>query len=524
MADYDAIVIGSGHNGLTSALCLAEAGWRVLVLERAAEIGGGMRSAEITLPGLKHDLFATNVGLFAASPVYRQFRDGFDDHGVRFLTSEFAFASAYPDARAARVYTDPDRMARELSRFAGRDLAGWRHAFAFFQRAAPKFLPLNFTAMPSMAMARRVGGIWCNPADAVRLSRVLWQTSRRLADGWFDSEEVKGLFTPWAFHADFGPDVHGGAMFSFVAAMSAHERGLFITEGGTGRIPAAFQALIEMRGGTVRTNSEISRIHVRNGAAVAVETAAGEEISAARAIVAGVTPRNLFGRLVRDDDIPPGFLRRIRRFRYGIGTFVVHLALARPLQWRAADDLSEFNTVHICGTAEDIANTYRQSLAGQIPARPLLIVSQTTQIDPSRAPTGRYIARIHSRSFPERILGDAAGGIEGRDWDAVKQAVADRLVDLLAEHAPNVRDAMLARHVVSPLDLERENPNLIGGDCNSGSHHLDQNYFMRPILGWSRYDTPIDRLHMVGSFTWPGGGIHGAAGYLLAQQLIGSTV
>jgi phytoene dehydrogenase-like protein len=150
----------------------------------------------------------------------------------------------------------------------------------------------------------------------------------------------------------------------------------------------------------------------------------------------------------------------------------------------------------------------------------MLVVSQTTQIDPSRAPAGKHVARIHARAFPAMIAGDAAGQIAERDWDAVKDRVADRLVDLLAEHAPNLKDVLLARHVVSPLDLERGNPNLIGGDCNGGSHHLDQHYFFRPLLGWSRYRTPIRQLYMVGASTWPGGGVNAASGYLLAKQLL----
>jgi phytoene dehydrogenase-like protein len=150
----------------------------------------------------------------------------------------------------------------------------------------------------------------------------------------------------------------------------------------------------------------------------------------------------------------------------------------------------------------------------------MLIVSQTTQVDPSRAPAGQHVARVHSRAFPSEILGDAAGKIGDRDWASAKEAVADRLIDILAEHAPNVRDAVLARHVVSPADLERSNPNLVGGDCNGGSHHLDQNYLFRPAFGWTRYRTPIPQLYMIGAATWPGSGVNGSSGYLLAQQLL----
>jgi phytoene dehydrogenase-like protein len=131
-----------------------------------------------------------------------------------------------------------------------------------------------------------------------------------------------------------------------------------------------------------------------------------------------------------------------------------------------------------------------------------------------------HIARIHSRAFPGAFSGDAAGRISAKTWDAAKEAVADRLVAQLAEHAPNVNGALLARHAVSPTDLERDNPNFVGGDCASGSQHVDQNYFWRPAFGWSSYRTPIKRLYMIGSSTWPGSGIHGSSGYLLASRLL----
>lgn len=214
------------------------------------------------------------------------------------------------------------------------------------------------------------------------------------------------------------------------------------------------------------------------------------------------------------------YIRRIRRFRYGPGTVVVHLALGRKLEWRGAEDLAEFSTVHLCGEVDDIAKTYEQSRSGYLPARPLLVVSQTTQVDPSRAPPGQHVARIQARAFPPEIVGDAAGRIDGRDWESVKESVADRLIDILEEYAPNVKTALLARHVVSPSDLERGNPNLIGGDCNSGSHHLDQFYLCRPMIGWSRYGTPIRQLYMTGASTWPGAGVNGSSGYLVAQRLL----
>jgi phytoene dehydrogenase-like protein len=521
MADYDAIIVGAGHNGLVVALCLARAGWRVLVVEQALNIGGAVQTAEITLPGFKHDLFASNLTLFTASPAYREFKSEFDLLGLRFLSNNCPFASAYADGQTARVYRNPEATELEMARFSAEDLAGWRSAVVLFKQSAPNFLPLQFTTFPSFDMVRQLGRILGDgPSGALKLARILSQTPRQFVDRYFTSPEVKGLFTPWAFHVDYGPDIRGGAIFALVSAMSAYLRGMHVAEGGAGQVIAAIRTLLEKRGGHILTATMVTKVQVSEGRAVGIETARGDVITAGKAVIANVTPRKLFGGLVSSDDLPSGFFRRIGRFRYGVGTIVVHLALDRKLEWKAAENLSDFNYIHLCGTGEEIADAYAQSTSGKIPTRPMMIVSQTSQVDPSRAPPGHHVARVHARAFPGKILGDAAGQIKGHDWDDVKEAVADRLIDLLAAQAPNVKSALLARRVVSPLDLERSNPNLVEGDCNGGSAHLDQHYFARPILGWSRYSTPIRQLYMVGASQWPGSGVNASSGYLLAKQLL----
>ncbi len=524
MADYDAIIIGSGNNGLMCALYLARAGWRVLVLEQASDVGGAARTSEVTLPGFKHDLFATNFTSFTGSPAYQDVRAALEDLNVRFLSNNYPYASAYASGAAARVYRDPNMTDAEMVRYSKSDLAGWRAVVALFKDTAPTFLRLYSSPMPSLETFQHLGRIVAKrPSAALALSRVLLETSRQFADRAFVSDEVKGLFTPWAFHLDYGPDVRGGGMFSFVAAISAHVRGLNVVEGGAGQLMSALRTLIENHGGQVMTDTTVTAIEVRNGRAVGVKVEPGGAIAAAKAVIANVTPRRLFGDLVSSEHLPSPFIRSMSRFRYAVGTFVLHLALDKRLEWKAAEDLSEFSYVHLHGRAEEIDQTYKQALDGFLPSRPMLIVSQTTQLDRSRAPRGKHVARIHARAFPANILGDASGLIKGRDWDSVKEPLADRLIGMLAEHAPNVRSILLARHAVSPLDLERANPNLIDGDCNGGSHHLRQYYIARPAFGWTRYKTPIGNLFMIGASQWPGSGVNAASGYLLARSLLTSA-
>lgn len=200
---------------------------------------------------------------------------------------------------------------------------------------------------------------------------------------------------------------------------------------------------------------------------------------------------------------------------------MVHLALDAPLAWRAGTELSQFAYVHIAPSYDYMTRAYTQTMDGQLPEAPVVVVGQPTAIDPSRAPIGKHIAWLQVRVLPKHIAGDAAGKISGHDWASIKEAYADRVLDILESHAPGTRAKILGRAVFSPDDLEAENPCLVGGDNLSGSHHLDQNFLFRPVAGFSRYKMPLGRLYMCGAATWPGAGTGAGSGYLLGKMLAG---
>jgi phytoene dehydrogenase-like protein len=517
-------VIGSGHNGLVAACCLARAGWRVVVIERAAAIGGAIATRSVTLPGFRHDLYATNLSLFTGSFFYRVHAAELERAGLRFITCHEAFASAYSDGTAVRVTTDPERTQAEFARCSAADCEGWRSLVAIYRRIAPHVLPFTNMPLPSGAAAfqalRMAAGLRGAMLD---LRHVIFGSSGQLVDRFLRTDAAKGAVLPWGFHQDFGPDVKGGAAFAFVAALSAHLKGLVVAQGGADAIVSALRRLIEDGGGTIRTATQATEVLVEGGRAVGVRTSTGDVLSAARAVIANVTPPLLFEKLLPAHSVPDRVRKHALAFRYGPGVFMVHLALSRPLAWNAGDDLHRFMYVHLNGKPDEIAATYAQCTTGLLPSRPVIVVSQPTHADPSRAPAGCAAMRLQVRAVPAIIAGDAAGTIRGRDWADVKDAFADRVIAQLEEHAPGARDVILARHVMSPEDFERENSNLIGGDCVSGSHHLDQNYLRRPFPGWTRYRTPVERLFMVGASTWPGGGVNAASGYLVAQDLLGQS-
>jgi phytoene dehydrogenase-like protein len=198
---------------------------------------------------------------------------------------------------------------------------------------------------------------------------------------------------------------------------------------------------------------------------------------------------------------------------------MIHLALDSLPDWTAGAALKQFAYVHIAPDLEMMSKAYAEAAAGLLPVEPALVVGQPTAIDPSRAPDGKHVLWVQVRVLPAEISGDAAGEIAARDWDSAKQAYAVRVIDIIERYAPGFRSKILAQSVVSPIDLERDNPNLIGGDNLSGSHHLDQNFLFRPVAGYSRYKTPVAALYMCGASTWPGAGTGAGSGLMLARML-----
>jgi phytoene dehydrogenase-like protein len=522
VADVDAIVVGAGHNGLAAALELAHHGWSVLVLERSQRIGGASKSDAATLPGFIHDLYAMNIGLFLSSPVWRHYAQELMGHGFQPVVSPHPYASVFPDDTGLMIHQDAAMTRAELSRKVPEDLPAWERLVDDFTRLAPGLLPLLQLPLPSWAAARQSAQLLrrLGREGAFEVAELLLMSPRTFVERRFQSPKMQALLIPWAFHLDYGPDVAGGALFPFIEGVADHLNGMAIARGGVSALMDALGRAITQRGGRILTETEVSRVIVRQGRAVAVETADGRQFSARRAIVANITPTRLFGGLLPEDAIPSRFLVRIRKFRYGPGTAMLHLALNAPVAWAAGEGFSESLYVHVAPWVDDTARTYQEVLAGLLPSSPLLVVGQPTAIDPSRAPDGQHTLWVQVRAVPAQIHGDAAGVIRATTWGAAQNAFVERILTKLEQYAPGISHRIRGLRFFGPLDLEADNPNLVGGDSLSGSHHLDQHYLFRPVPGWSRYRTPIGGLYMVGASTWPGAGLNATSGYLAAQDIL----
>lgn len=328
---------------------------------------------------------------------------------------------------------------------------------------------------------------------------------------------MRALVAAWGLHPDYAPDIAGGCWYPFIETNVDQRQGIAIAKGGSGRVTQALADLIREAGGEVRTGASVEKVVIEKSRAVGVRVEGGE-IRAARAVVAGVTPAALLR--LTGGQLPAPEAERARAWRHGTGTFVIHLALAGLPDWRAPGARRSFY-VHIGPSLDDLARAYQESQAGLLSAAPFCVVGQPTLYDPSRAPPGKHVLWIMVRCVPAVIKGDAAGQVAGRAWtDAVKDAFADRVLDLVERHAPGLRGKILARALHAPSDLEALNPNLVGGDINGGSCHLDQFYGQRPFARYARHRMPIEGLYLCGASTWPGPGASPGSGALVAQQLL----
>jgi phytoene desaturase len=520
---HDAIVIGAGHNGLAAAVHLASRGWDVAVVEQSDAAGGAVKTREVTLPGFRHDLGAMNLSMFAGSAFYADYKEELSAHGLELVPAPDSFASAFPDGSWLGVSTDLTQTATRIAAISMSDANAWRQMVAEFDVQGPHIFNLLQSQMPSMKTVRTAWNAWraLGTSGLLDTVRMILSSPRDFLNAHFESERLKAMMAAWGLHLDFAPDTAGGALFAYLESMASQTFGMVIGKGGADTIIRAMTALLRAKGGQIILGAPVTRIETHRGRATGVRLADGSLLRARRAIVANAHPKLVFSRLLPTDPTRAAFDARIAGYRSGPGTMMIHLALDRLPDWTAGEALHKFAYVHLAPDMGMMARTYEEAARGLLPAEPVLVVGQPTAIDPNRAPHGKHVLWIQVRVLPAEILGDAAQSITGHSWNDVKNAYAERVIDILDRYAPGIRSAILGRAVSSPADLERENPNLIGGDNLSGSHRLDQNFMFRPVAGWSRYKTPVKGLFLCGAATWPGAGTGAGSGYLLGRQLAG---
>ncbi|MFP5375743.1 MAG: phytoene desaturase family protein [Acidimicrobiia bacterium] len=512
----DAVVIGAGPNGLVAANLLADRGWDVVVLEAQARPGGAVRSAELVEPGFVNDVFSAFYPLAVASPVIDSL--GLGDHGLRWCRAPLALAHPAADGTCAVVSADVDETAASLDAGAPGDGDAWRRVYGRWERLGGPLLDALLSPFPPVrAGARLVGAT--RPSELAELARFLLLPVRRLGDEEFAGEAARRLLAGCALHTDVFPESPVGGLMGWLLASIAQERGWPVPEGGAGRLADALVARLAAAGGELRCATPVAGVVVRGGRAVAVRTAAGDEVGARRAVLADVAAPALYRDLVGEEHLPARVVRGIDRFQWDSATVKVDWTLDGPIPW-TAEEARRAGTVHVAESVDALTVQAAQLQLGLVPDPLFLLVGQQGRADPTRAPEGKDVAWSYAH-VPQRVRGDAGdGGIAGAWDDGDGQRLADRMEAQIELLAPGFRALVRGRHVLTPPGLEAADANLVGGATNGGTAQLHQQMIFRPVPGLGRAATPVAGLFLASSSAHPGGGVHGACGANAARAAV----
>jgi phytoene dehydrogenase-like protein len=463
---YDAVVVGAGPNGLAAAIRLAQRGLAVLVLEASDSVGGGARSAELTLPGFVHDVCSAVHPLCLGSPFLRTLP--LERFGLKWLNPEVALAHPLDQgeavilrrslpATASLLGADGSAYARLMEPLA----AGWD------KLAQELFRPLLHWPRAPLLLARfGLAGV---------------QSATRVARHAFREEPARALWAGLAAHSGLRLEAAASAAFALVLGSAAHAVGWPLPRGGAGQVGEALATQLRALGGEIRTRSRVDCL---------------EALPLSRVVLLDLTPRQVLR--LAGGKLPASYRARLERFRYGCGVFKVDYALRAPIPWRATE-CALAPTVHLGGTLAEIASAERAVAAGRVPEKPFVILVQASLFDDTRAPAGHHTAWAYCHAPP------------GSTCD-----LTDALERQIERFAPGFRECILARHTMHAVDLERHNPNLVGGDINGGAADLRQ-LAARPVFGPRPYRTPVPGLYLCSASTPPGGGVHGMCGFHAAE-------
>ncbi|MFD7024434.1 phytoene desaturase family protein [Promicromonospora sukumoe] len=508
MRTVDAVVVGAGPNGLVAANALVDAGWDVLVLEEQSTLGGAVRTAEVTAPGFRTDLFSAFYPLAAGSRVIRDLH--LEEHGLAWSRAPSVLAHVLDDGRAAVLHAEAEDTAAGLEAFGDGDGDAWLRMFADWQRVRDPLLDALFSPLPAagpaLRLLRRLG-----VGGALDLGRLAVLPVRRLSDETFRGEGGGLLLTGNAMHADVPPDAAGSGVFGWLLAMLGQDVGFPVPVGGAGSLAEALASRVRAGGGDIVTGTRVERVLVANGRAVGVRTAEGERIRACHAVLADVSAPALYRDLVGTRHLPPRAVRDLDRFQWDHPTFKVNWALDRPLDW-SADGARGAGTVHLGVDRSGFVDVAATLSKGDVPAHPFLVLGQMTTSDPTRSPHGTESAWAYTH-VPH-----------GAHWtpDAVA-GQALRMEEALDRVAPGFRDTVVGRHVQSPADLEAADANLVDGAINGGTSAVHQELVFRPTTGLGRPETPIAGLFLASASAHPGGGVHGACGWNAARVALAAS-
>src|SRR5215510_2917687 len=524
----DVLIIGGGHNGLVTAGYLARNGLKVTVLESRGVVGGACVTEEIW-PGYKVSTLSYLCSLLQPRIIKELELARF---GYCIYPKDPSFFTAFPDGRHIFFWQDLQKTVAEISKFSRKDanlypkyeenlahLAEWIESLLLetppniVHRKISDLIKLGTLGMRALKLG---------DDGLARMVKIMTQSAREFLNEHFESDEIKTtLATDGVIGTNGGPSTPGTAyiLLHHVMGGAAGQRGLWgFIRGGMGAISTALARSAESKGATIRTNAEVERILIKNGRVYGAVLRSGEEFQA-KVVVSNADPKRTFLKLIEKEHLEDSFYSAIEKIRVEGSSFKINLALDSLPNFRAFPNknghevnLPHRTTIHVCPSMDYVDRAWEDAKQGRLSEHPMLECTIPSAYDDSIAPPGKHIMCIFAQYAPY-TLKDAV-------WDqALKDRFADRCIDALAEYAPNIKEIILHRQVISPMDLEREY-GLTGGNIFHGEMEPDQLFFMRPVAGWAKYRTPVRSLYLCGSGTHPGGGVMGAPGYNAAREIL----
>ena len=519
---YDAVVIGGGHNGLVCAFYLARAGLKVRVLERRAIVGGAAVTEEFH-PGFRNSVASYTVSLLNPRVIADM---KLADHGYRVIERPISNFLPQPDGGYLKLGGGLERTQAEFAKFSNRDADTLPAYYKSLEGVADVLRDLSLKTPPNvgdgikslvdaMRQGRRLAGMGIErQRDTLDL---FVKSARTFLDGWFDSEAVKAAFGFDAVVGNYAsPDTPGSAyvLLHHVFGEVNGKKGAWgHAVGGMGAITQAMAKVARAAGAEISIEAPVSRVLVDGGKAVGVRLESGEEVIG-KAIVANVGPRLLYERMVAASDLPADFLRRIRSFKTGSGTFRMNVALSGLPDFTVLPGPGEHHQsgIILAPTLDYMDRAFTDAKRYGMAREPIVEMLIPSTIDDGLAPPGQHVASLFCQQFAPELP-------DGRSWDDEREAAADLIIATVDRHAPGFAASVIARQIHSPLDLERKF-GLVGGDIMHGNMTLDQLWSARPMLGHGAYRGPIRGLYMCGAGTHPGGGVTGAPGHNAAREIL----
>ena len=520
-AEYDAIVIGGGHNGLVNAAYLARAGKRVLVLERRHLVGGATVTEEI-YPGFKYSVCSYVVSLLRPE-IIREL--DLPSHGLEILPLN-STVTPLPNGDYLARWADHDHTRRELYRHSARDAEAYddygklMYHLAFAVKPIMAMVPPDPTSLSPkdlrglLKLGRHFRSLGEERFHA--LFKLMTMSASDFLDEWFETEPLKATMSASGIIGTFlGPRSPGTAyvlLHHYMGEIDGAFRAWGFARGGTGAIAEAIAGAARRFGAEIRTEASVARVKVKGGRATGVVLESGDEISA-RVVVSGLDPKRTFLKLIEADQLPADFVASIRRFKIRGSSGKVNLSLSELPNFTCLPGEGPHlrGAISISPSVDYLERAYDDAKYGDFSRRPYMDIIIPSMIDPGMAPPGKHVMSIFVQYAPS----DLKGG-----WDETRrEAFGDAVIDTLAQYAPNLPGAILHRQVLTPWDMERD-IGLTQGNIFHGELSLHQLFFLRPAPSWADYRTPLENFYQCGSGTHPGGGISGASGRLAALTVL----